>query len=119
MKKIFILLLSLLTLLGFTACFEKVDYSMADKYAKEELVDDIAVYAASVTDIGQLVIAIDVVSNATEHYYDMLAAQYLDLIIKKYPEVKSAAVVDVKDCHFQKGAVVGKKYGKAYNRDND
>ena len=116
MKNLLIVLFCLMTMVGCTSCIEKVDYSKAEEYAKKEFVDDLAVFAASITDNGQLVIAIDVVPEATEHFYDMLASQYLDSIIKWFPEVTSAAVVDIKDCRFQKGAVIGKRYGRAYNR---
>ena len=68
---------------------------------------------AALTDNGFLVIAIDATSDSG---YDFLASQFLnEAKAEGVTGLKGVLIVDIKNCEFQKGAVVGKRIGKAYN----
>lgn len=83
----------------------------ADKYI--ETITGFTCEKAIVTDNGFLVIAIDAIS---ENGYDSLASQFLNEAKKEgVSGLKGVMIVDSKNCQFQKGAVVGKRIGKAFN----
>lgn len=84
----------------------------ADKYI--ETITGFTCEKATVTDNGFLIIAIDAVS---ESEYDSLALQFLNEAKKEgVSGLKGVMIVDSKNCQFQKGAVVGKRIGKAFNK---
>ena len=84
----------------------------ADKYI--ETITGFTCVKATVTDNGFLIIAIDATS---ESGYDFLASQFLDEAKKEgVSGLKGVMIVDSQNCQFQKGAVVGKRIGKAFNK---
>lgn len=86
------------------------------KMSVQEYIDIITGFTcekAALTDNGYLVIAINATSDSG---YDFLASQFLDEAKSEgVSGLKGVLIVDIKNCEFQKGAVVGKRIGKAYN----
>lgn len=68
---------------------------------------------AEIEDNRMLVVAINATSDDG---YDALAKQFLDEAKQNgVSDLKGCSVVDIKNCEFQKGAVVGKRIGQAFN----
>lgn len=118
MKKIlFLIVLSVLTSCGSKskdANITTTNYSSpttAESYINT--ITGLTCEKAAMTDNGFLVIAIDATSDSG---YDNLASQFLDEAKREgVADIEGVMIVDIKDCEFQKGAVVGKRIGKAFN----
>lgn len=111
MKKVLFLIMTTALLQISCASGGKTQVSGADKYI--ETITGFTCEKAAVTDNGFLVIAID----ATSDNYDKLATQFLDEAKNEgVTGLKGVMIVDSKKCQFQKGAVVGKRIGKAYSK---
>lgn len=108
MKHIFLLIISIAL---FSCGNGKTEVTGADKYI--DVITGFTCEKAAVTDNGYLIIAIDATSDSE---YDMLASQFLDEAKREGVKgLRGVLIVDSKNCQFQKGAVVGKRIGKAYD----
>ena len=108
MKKYLSLVLLSLMLFAY-GCNTKPSQA-AVRYA--ESISGTDVLKATITDAKVLIIAID----ATEgQNYDALARYYLnDAIRYGADDIEQCAVVDYSTSEFQEGAVVGKRFGRAF-----
>lgn len=82
-----------------------------DGYAQSLISPEAGIYKATITDADMLVIAVDFSPGVN---FDTFAKTYLDAALRKGVDVKGCLIVDVKDCQFQEGAVIGKRIGKAF-----
>jgi|GEM_PF-2194586 hypothetical protein len=106
-KYLFLVLLSLI--LFAYGCNTKPSQA-AVRYA--ESISGIDVLKATTTDTKVLIIAIDATGGQN---YDALARCYLNDAIKHgADDIKECTVVDYSTSEFQKGAVVGKRLGRAF-----
>jgi len=94
------------------SCSDKSNTTVAgaDKYIKT--ITGFTCEKAAITDNGYLIIAIDAIKDSN---YDGLASQFLDEAKQEgVTGLKGVFIVDIKNCQFQQGAVVGKRLGKAF-----
>jgi hypothetical protein len=122
MKKLFLLLISVFALASCSCGGNKYDKTESSDVvpvahmSDEEYVSTISGFTckkAEIEDNRMLVVAIDAISDTN---YDNLAKQFLDDAKNNgVSDLKGCAVVDIKNCEFQQGAVVGKRIGEAFN----
>ena len=83
----------------------------ADKYI--ETITGFTCEKAAVTNSGHLIIAIDAIKDVN---YNELASQFMEEAKREgVTGLKGVFIVDIKDCKFQQGSVIGKRIGKAFN----
>lgn len=90
----------------------EISRQVAQEYAESLVEPDLGIYKATITDANMLIVAVDAHPGAN---FDIFAKSYLDGALDAGVNVKGCFIVDIKDCQFQKGAVIGKRIGKAYN----
>lgn len=73
--------------------------------------EETAIFKAEVTDNNILVIGVDRTGNAN---FDVFCQQQLEDAWSHGVRVNACFAVDIKDCEFQDGAVVGERIGKAF-----
>lgn len=95
----------------FSCGNSKTEVTGAEEYVKT--ISGFTCEKAAVTDNGYLIIAIDAISDKG---YDYLAWQFLDEAKREgVTGLKGCTIVDIKNAKFERGAVIGKRIGKAYD----
>ncbi len=85
--------------------------NISEDYTQSIINPSTGIHKAIITDANMLVIAVDASPGAN---FDAFAKTYLDDAIDNGVDIKGCLIVDIKDCQFQKGTVIGKRIGKAF-----
>jgi len=105
------ILLVVILFIAISCSNSNVNVTGADKYI--ETITGFTCEKAAVTNSGHLIIAIDAIKDVN---YNELASQFMEEAKREgVTGLKGVFIVDIKDCKFQQGSVIGKRIGKAYN----